>query len=130
MYWYKPYISTQTAPGEQENPHDGRRTLVAAVLLLQVLADVKKVITDEDLLGLVSDNMDTADAAGWEVIDLHVSDVKGVGSPSVLTCAPPQPFSAGILQHMWGSHVWQLTPQPRHCALHALPTHMHPSTKQ
>lgn len=39
----------------------------------QVLADVKKVITDEDLLGLVSDNMDTADAAGWEVIDLHVS---------------------------------------------------------
>jgi hypothetical protein len=42
-----------------------------------VLADVKKVITDEDLLGLVSDNMDTADAAGWEVIDLHVSHVMG-----------------------------------------------------
>jgi hypothetical protein len=38
---------------------------------------VKKVITDEDLLGLVSDNMDTADAAGWEVIDLHVSENTG-----------------------------------------------------
>jgi hypothetical protein len=62
---------------------------------LQVLADVKKVITDEDLLGLVSDNMDTADAAGWEVIDLHVSllglvsactqgrqlDIEKLGSP-------------------------------------------------
>lgn len=34
---------------------------------------MKKVITDEDLLGLVSDNMDTADAVGWEVVDLHVS---------------------------------------------------------
>jgi len=42
-------------------------------VLLQVLADVKKVITDEDLLGLVGDNMDTADTAGWEVLDLHVS---------------------------------------------------------
>lgn len=34
---------------------------------------MKKVITDEDLLGLVGDNMDTADTAGWEVLDLHVS---------------------------------------------------------
>lgn len=31
------------------------------------------MITDEDLLGLVSDNMDSADTAGWEVLDLHVS---------------------------------------------------------
>jgi hypothetical protein len=54
------------------------------LLLLQVLADVKKVITDEDLLGLVSDNMDTADAAGWEVIDLHVSCSMGWGGGRVL----------------------------------------------
>lgn len=47
---------------------------------LQVLADVKKVITDEDLLGLVGDNMDTADAAGWEVLDLHVSGAEAAAA--------------------------------------------------
>lgn len=59
----------------------------------KVLADVKKVITDEDLLGLVGDNMDTADAAGWEVLDLHVVRTNGIR-----TCTVHMKDAAGVHQ--------------------------------
>lgn len=46
-------------------------TYCSVLLLVQVLADKKKGITDEDLLALVGDEVHQA-ATVWELVDLQV----------------------------------------------------------